>query len=90
MRLFILIPTVKDEDRWSNSEYLGEVIVRAHSPEEARQLAARQYTRLPRRHKKPQHSPWTDSEEVLCEPYVGLDYSSRGNVEILYPRDFRI
>ena len=85
MQLFILIPTVKDHQRWDSSDYLGEVIVRAQCAEEARMLAAMEYTRVPRVKRKRHESPWRDAAEVACEPYVGPDYSRQGGAGILYP-----
>ncbi len=89
MQLFILIPTVRDEDCWAASDYLGEVIVRAPSAEHARRIATKEYTHIPHNRKRQQRSPWSDSNEVTCEPYVGWEYARSGNAEILYPKEFK-
>ena len=89
MQLFILIPTVRNQERWAASDYLGEVIVRAPSAEQARRIAAMEYTHIPRNRKRQPESPWSDSDEVACEPYVGWEYARSGDAEILYPQDFK-
>ena len=89
MQLFILIPTVRNQERWAASDYLGEVIVRAPSAEQARCIAAMEYTHIPRNRKRQQESPWSDSDEVVCEPYVGWEYTPAGEAEILYPQDLK-
>lgn len=87
MKLWRLEPVKPLSRNWKASTYKGEVIVRAESELEARQIASSAYCIATKvvPGEKVRINPWHYAVDTVCIEYDGHDYDESGKTEIVGP-----
>ena len=88
MPIWELKPTDEKSEQWRASRYTDTIIVRAASPDKARELATSKLHQAARRRFRADtpHSPWNQADLVVCKPLKDSRYDEYGPDEILEPQ----
>jgi hypothetical protein len=89
MPIWELKPTDKESAQWRASRYTDKIIVRAASPDKAREFATSRLHKMskPISGADTPHSPWNQPDLVACRLLKDSRYDEDGPDEILEPKE---
>jgi hypothetical protein len=90
MRIYKLTPIETGTADWQRSVYKGEVIIRAHSENDARFIAAVSFeiAKQLTLGEKVTFGPWRDSSSVFCEELDDDRFSKIGPRMVISPQEW--